>query len=199
MEGPRLPGGCEAPATANAGRMGCYFDETIELGRVSQQLFWHVDEYADRASAESARSRGQSVIVEAYGRIFLQTVNSDRGWRAGGGRHLVSVGPMAAPQGEPVTARFMQAMTAPGAATRPHVHDGPEAFYLLSGAICMETPTGEQTTSEGQTYLIGGGTPMQLTSAGDGVRRSLFLVLHRSSQPWMTMVEWVPEGRCGRR
>ena len=166
MEGPRLPGGCEAPASANSGRMGCYFDGSVELGPLSRDQYWHVDEFPDLASATRARLPGRSIVVEAYGRTFLQTISDDAGWRSAGGRRLASVGPMAAPRGEPVTARFMQAMTRPGAATRPHVHDGAEAFYLLSGAICMETPDGTQTTSEGQTYLIAGGVPMQLTSAG---------------------------------
>jgi hypothetical protein len=178
--------------------MGCYFDEAIDIGLLPAAAFWHVDEFPDYASA--ARAKGPaSVVVRGYGRIFMQTVNGQAQWRARGGRHLATVGPMDAPQGETVTARFMQAMTQRGASTRPHVHDGPEAFYLVSEAICMETPSGTQTTGAGQTYLINGGVPMQLTSAGQGVRRSLFVVLHRSSQPWMTMGDWKPTGACARR
>lgn len=196
MGSPRMPGACEASASANTGKMGCYFDEAVELGTSAGSAFWHVDEFPDATSAVQALASG-SAVVRAYGRIFLQTVNDDAGWRPAGGRHLATVGPMPTPKGSPVTARFMQAMTQPGANTRPHRHDGPEAFYLLSGAICMETPEGGQTTGPGETYWVRGGVPMQLTSAGKEVRRSLFVVLHSSSQPWMTMApDWTPTGAC---
>lgn len=196
MGGPRMAGACEASASANAGKLGCYFDEAVELGTFSGPAFWHVDEFPDADSATRAKG-AHSAVVRAYGRIFLQTVNDDARWRPAGGRHLATVGPMPAPQGTTVTARFMQAMTRPGANTRPHRHGGPEAFYVLSGAICMETPEGRQTTGAGGTYWVRGGVPMQLTSAGTGVRRSLFVVLHPSSQPWMTIAQdWTPAGAC---
>ena len=194
-----MPGACEAPASANTGKLGCYFDVAVEVGILPAQVYWHVDEFPDRASAQSARPRAGAVVTD-YGRTFLYTVSGDVEWRPSGGRRLATVGPMPAPQGAPMTARFMQAMTEPGATTRPHRHDGAEAFYLLSGAICMETPEGGRTTSEGETYWVRGGLPMQLTSAGGGTRRSLFVVLHRSSEPWMTMApDWTPTGACGQR
>jgi quercetin dioxygenase-like cupin family protein len=198
MGGPRMPGGCEAPAEANTGKLGCYYDASVKFGTLPASVFWHVDEFPDAASAAEAKGHA-SVVVRGYDRIFLHTVNGEAEWRAGGGRHLATVGPMPAPQGSPVTARFMQAMSQPGATTRPHRHDGAEAFYLLSGAICIETPDGDKTTVAGETYWVPARVPMQLTSAGAGLRRSLFLVLHASSQPWMTMApDWTPAGACRR-
>lgn len=196
MGGPRMAGACEASASANVGKHGCYFDQAITLGVLSAPAYYQVDEYADAATASKAKARG-SVVVAAYGRVFLQTVTTDAGWRAAGGHHLATVGPMEVPRGEPLIARFMQAMTLPGASTRPHRHHGPEAFYVLSGAICMETTEGVRTTGAGQTYWVRGGVPMQLTSTGDGERRSLFVVVHGASQPWMTMTpSWIPRGAC---
>lgn len=199
MSSPGMPGACEAPASANVGKAGCYFDVAVDVGALSSPAFFHVDEFSDAATAEAARGPG-GAVVHAYGRIFLETVNTDARWRPAGGRRLAMVGPMEAPRGTPVTARFMQAMTLPGAVTRPHLHAGPEAFFLLSGAICMETPAGGETTHAGDTYWVPGGVPMQLTSAGAGLRRSLFVVLHPSSQPWMTMTrDWTPSGACAQR
>lgn len=196
MGGPRMAGACEAPAAANSGREGCYFDAAVEIGTPPAEVYWHVDEYADAAAARAARGPG-SAVIEAYGRYFLQTVNGRADWRPAGGQHRATVGPMPAPRGGPVTARFMQAMTRPGASTRPHRHDGAEAFYLVSGAICMETPGGAATTGAGETYWVAGGVPMQLTSAGQGLRRSLFVVLHPSSEPWMRMApDFTPTGAC---
>ena len=198
MPGPRIPGACELPADANSGKLGCYFDAAVEITRLPGPAYYHVDEFADRVSAERARTSGGAVVL-AYDRVFLETVNADASWRPLGGNRLATVGPMPAPQGVPLTARFMQAMTLPGATTRPHQHDGPEAFYVLSGAICMETPDGGAITNAGQTYWVRGGVPMQLTSAGATPRRSLFVVLHATSQPWMTMAaDWAPVGACAR-
>ena len=196
----RLPGGCEAPARENPGQHGCYFDQSIQLGRLSSALFWHLDEFPDAGTATEQAKGRQSAVVRTYGRVFLHTFHANRQWRPEGGRRLATVGPLEAPRGAPVTARVMQAMTSPGAATQPHRHDGPEAFYVLSGSICMETPAGAQTTAAGETYVVNGDIPMQLTSAGDEVRRSLFVVLHRSSEPWMKNPgEWTPSGACAGR
>jgi len=193
-----VPGGCEAPAMSNQGKAGCYFDAEARVGRLGGAAYWHVDEFTDLSSARVQRVRG-SAVVFAYGRFFLQTVNSDLAWSPRGGRRLATVGPMPVPSGVPLTARFMQAMTPPGVTTRPHAHSGPEAFYLLDGAICMETPAGVRTTSRGQTYWVEGGSPMQLTSAPGGIRRSLLVVVHPTGQPWMTVAPgWQPRGACTR-
>ena len=196
MGGPRMAGACEASAIENTGKQGCYFDRSVPLGIVHGPVWYYVDEFPDVAAAQAAAVAG-SAVVQAYGRTFLQTVDTRRDWRPSAGRRLATVGPMTAPGGEPVIARFMQAMTAAGATTRPHRHDGPEAFYVLSGAICMETPDGARTTAAGGTYWVAGDVPMQLTSTGDGLRRSLFVVLHAASKPWMTMApDWTPRGTC---
>jgi hypothetical protein len=41
------------------------------------------------------------------------------------------------------------------------------------------------------------GPPMVLTGMGTEMRRSVVLVLHDSTQPWMTiMTDWKPAGAC---
>lgn len=196
MGTPRMPGGCHAPASENQGKFGCYFDAAIELVGLPSSVFYHIDEYPDRGAAERARTVG-SAVVEAYGRTFLQTVSGDGTWRPSGARRIATIGPLPRPPGNRITARFMQAMTRPGATTQPHSHDGPEAFHILSGTICMESPSGAATTGAGGNYWIGGGIPMQLSSVGTEIRRSLFIVLHPSSRPWMNVgIPWKPTGAC---
>ena len=196
MGGPRVPGGCEAPAAANQGKMGCYLDVAVEIGPLPGQVYWHIDEFPNEASARGAATRA-SAVVSAYGRTFLETVNADAAWRPRGGTRLAVVGPMPVPEGVPLTARFMQGMTEAGATTRPHRHSGPEGFLLLDGAICVETPAGAHRTNRWETLWLPGEMPMHLTSAAGGVRRSVLVVIHPSSQPWMTvMPEWTPTGAC---
>lgn len=45
--------------------------------------------------------------------------------------------------------------------------------------------------------MIAGGPPMMLSGIGQEIRRSVVLVLHDDTQPWMTMeTEWKPGGQC---
>jgi quercetin dioxygenase-like cupin family protein len=193
--GALLPGACEEPASLHQGQLGCYFDTAVQLRNPPRELYWHIEEFVDPAIAEGAKGPA-SAVVSAYDRTFLYTINGEAQFATPGGRPVSSVGPLPTPHADAITARFMQAMTKPGAMTRVHTHDGPEAFFLISGAICMDSPGGPAMTGAGQTYWIGGNVPMQLHHAGADVRRSIFLVLHPSSEPWMKMSDWKPAGGC---
>ena len=50
----------------------------------------------------------------------------------------------------------------------------------------------------GEPLLIDGDVPMQLTSIGGEVRRSLVLILHDAAQPWKVPAAspWAPKGLC---
>jgi len=97
------------------------------------------------------------------------------------------------------TASYLQAATSPGFRTDVHQHGGPKALFTLSGEVCVETTDGKLVgRAGGEPLLINGDVPMQLTSVGSGVRRSLVLILHDAAQPWKvpTASPWVPEGLC---
>ena len=193
--GALIPGACEEPASLHQGQLGCYFDTAVQLRNPPSELYWHIEEFVDPAIAEGAKGPA-SAVVSAYDRTFLYTINGEAQFATPGGRPVSSIGPLPTPHAEAITARFMQAMTEPGAMTRVHTHDGPEAFFLISGAICMDSLGGPAITGAGQTYWIGGNLPMQLHHAGTDVRRSIFVVLHPSSEPWMKMSDWKPTGGC---
>jgi hypothetical protein len=93
----------------------------------------------------------------------------------------------------------MQAATSPGFQTDVHQHGGPEALFTLSGEVCVETPNGKLVgRAGGQPLLIDGDVPMQLTSIGGEVRRSLVLILHGAAQPWKVAAAtpWAPKRLC---
>ncbi len=93
----------------------------------------------------------------------------------------------------------MRAATSPGFQTDVHQHGGPEALFTLSGEVCVETPDGKLVGRPGGgPLLIDGDLPMQLTSVGRGVRRSLVLILHDTAQPWKVPAAspWVLKGLC---
>ena len=83
--------------------------------------------------------------------------------------------------------------------TTAHRHSGVEAWYLFEGAQCLETPAGITTIRAGESAMAAAGPPMVLNHVGADTRRSVLLVLHESSEPWISRVsDWVPRGLCPR-
>jgi quercetin dioxygenase-like cupin family protein len=78
-----------------------------------------------------------------------------------------------------------------------HRHPGPEAWYNLTGETCLETPEGRLLSRGGETLIVPGGPPMELTATGTDTRRSLVLILHDTSMPaGMPAPDWKPKGLC---
>jgi quercetin dioxygenase-like cupin family protein len=165
----------------------------------SGPIYWHLDTYRTRAEAE-ALSGPRSTVVEAFAKVWLFTI-AEAGWRPAVGVRVATVGPLQVrPEGR-YTASYMQAATSPGFQTDVHQHGGPEALLTLSGEVCVETPEGKLVgRAGGDPLLIKGGIPMQLTSVGREMRRSLVLILHDAAQPWKvpSASPWTPKGLCAR-
>jgi quercetin dioxygenase-like cupin family protein len=191
-----VPGGCNTPAGERTSEVGCYLDATELLGELPQgPLFWHLYNYPTRAAAEAAKgSRG--TVVESFDRVWLYTI-AEAGWHPSSGARVAVIGPLRTVAGKQYTARYMEAVFRPGMQARTHQHSGPEAWYLVSGSQCLETPEGITVAHAGDSAVVREGPPMTLSSVGAETRRSVLLVLHDSSQPWMTLTsEWTPKGLC---
>ena len=164
------------------------------------QIYWHLDTYRTRAEAD-AFGGPRSTVVEAFGKVWLFTI-AEAGWRPTGGVRVATIGPLRVnPEGRPYRASYMQAATSPGFQTDVHQHGGPEALFTLSGEVCVETPEGKLVgRAGGDPLLINGDFPMQLTSVGSEMRRSLVLILHDATQPWKvpSTSPWTPKGLCVR-
>lgn len=192
-----VPGRCEAKAQNGGGAEGCFWNASIPIVGAATQLYWHIDRFPDVASADAARTPRSAVTTALGGHVFLQTVTEDAGWRPGGGQRLSTVGPLVVPSGAQLTARLMEATTSKESATFPHIHSGPEGFFLLEGSICVETPAGAHRAGAGASLALPGGVPMQLNHAGKAVRRSLVLVIHPTTKPWIDRKpQWRPTGAC---
>jgi quercetin dioxygenase-like cupin family protein len=91
----------------------------------------------------------------------------------------------------------MAARFEPGMRTRPHSHPGPEAWVVLEGSQCLETPDGANIVAAGRSGIVKGGTPMMLFSHGDATRRSLVLILHDADRPATNLAtDWRPSRLC---
>jgi quercetin dioxygenase-like cupin family protein len=158
-------------------------------------LYWHVYEFASVAKARQAQD-DQSLIIEAYGRVWLEAVAAQR-WTAQGGRHVATVGPMQTLSSLPQTASFMEAMFVPGMRSRVHTHPGPEAWVVLEGEQCLETTEGLIRVRAGESMMVRGGIPMALYGTGKSIRRALVLIIHPTGQPLgMTYNGWQPTDSC---
>ena len=156
-------------------------------------LYWHLDTFPDRAAATAA-SGGRGAVAESFGKIWLFTI-AEQGWRPVNGTHVARVGPLPLTTGGTFTATYLEAATDPGFQTDVHQHAGPEALYTISGAVCLETPSGKLVgRAGGEPLLLAGDQPMRLTSVGTEKRRSIVLVLHDSSRPWKDPAAgWTPK------
>jgi quercetin dioxygenase-like cupin family protein len=193
-----VPGGCSIPRTGPADAVGCYLAGTESLGVApASPLFWHIDAYATRAAAESAR-RAHGTVAEAHGRAWLFTI-AEAEWRPDRGERVARVGPLPLTPGRTYAAHYIEGVVPPLARTPVHRHAGPEAWYVLEGAQCLETPDGVRVVRAGESLVIPEGPPMLLTGAGPSVRRVLTLVVHDAAQPWtIPTSSWTPTGACSR-
>ena len=74
--------------------------------------------------------------------------------------------------------------------TRVHSHPGPEAFYVLEGEQCMETPAQKRKLRAGESFIVPPGPHVQAAAHG---RRNIALVLSGSGEPERTKQRLVIE------
>ena len=189
--------GCK-PASERVGdQKGCWILADQGLGRLPQKpMFWHLVNYPTRAEAETAKGP-YGTVIEAFEKIWLSTI-AESGWQTPGGTRVAEIGPLPGISNEQYTAHYMEAVSAPGSSSvNVHRHDGPEAWYTLTGEVCLETPDGMKIGRAGESTIAPPIRPMTATTVGTELRRSLVLVLYETAKPWVTVVsDWTPKGLC---
>lgn len=168
------------------------------LGRLpAGPLYWSLYTFADTRAAERVKPPHAS-IVEAFGQVWLFDLG-DKGAKLEGGRHMADVGPLPldATQGD-FSVEYLKSTFAPGMTAPVHVHSGPEAFYAISGASCLETPDGVQVArGAGHSLMVRRGPPMLLMAIGQETRQGFALILHEDGKPPTTLTAaWTPKGLC---
>lgn len=171
----------------------------VDVGALpAAPIYWSIYSFADPAAAERAKPAHAAAVVEAFGKIWLFVVGSKPG-ELPGGRRLRDIGPLPLDaRGGAYSAEFLKSTFSPGMTAPLHVHSGPEAFYALDGASCLETPDGAQVArGEGHALMVRGGPPMLLAAIGQTTRHGFALILHDGAQPPTTLVhDWAPKGLC---
>ena len=184
---------CE-PANGREGRPGCWVLASAPVSSSTAPLYWHVYEIE---SAEQGRPADPpSRVIRAFGRTWLVAV-AEQNWSANTGREVATVGPLHLLSASPHTASFMEATFTPGMFSRIHTHPGPEAWVVIEGQQCLETPEGVVRGGAGDAMMVRGGIPMQLFSSGAAIRKALVLIIHPTGQALgTTNLEWQPKGVC---
>ena len=176
---------------------GCWIMARVPQPEMPEATtFWHIYAYASRAEADAVNGE-RGTVIEGLGKVWLLAIAA-AGWRPSpSATPIAEIGPLHVKPGEKYTARYMVAIFTPAMTTPVHRHFGPEAWYTLSGEVCLETPDGKLVGRAGESTIVPAGPRMKLTATGKEKRRSLVLILHESSQPSGILVsDWTPKGLC---
>jgi quercetin dioxygenase-like cupin family protein len=178
--------------------VGCWIIAHDKIGTLQNaQTYWHIDTYPSEVAAMSAKGPRGSVL-QAFGKVWLLTIDDAPKWSARGGEHVADIGPLPIRAGGEYAAQYMQAIFEPGMTAPSHHHSGPEAWYTIAGETCLETPDGKMIgKAGGPPVIVQGGPPMHLTATGTEQRRAMVLILHDASQPATSPAhDWSPKGLC---
>ena len=158
-------------------------------------LVWRFEDFPTLKAAQDAGTPA-SVVVEAAGKIWLLTLGA-KGGRSNGGTLVAETEVLPAiPPGPSYEIVVAEADLSPEANVMTHKHSGPETWYLLRGEQCLELPARAVRARAGQTMSAPAETPMKLNIVGPGKRDALFLIVHDSSKPFNTLLDWSPKGLC---
>ena len=158
-------------------------------------LVWRFENFS-RVEAAQAASTPASVVVETAGKVWLLTL-ATKGGRTKGGTLVAETELLPSiPPGPSYEIVVAEADLGPDANVMTHKHSGPETWYLLSGEQCLELPDRAVRARVGETMSAPAETPMKLNIVGPGKRDALFLVIHDSSKPFNTFLDWNPKGLC---
>ena len=191
---PPVPGLCTAPVPADRETPGCYQTSELDLVGAPASLYWHIRQYPTEAAAITELGRHRwAAVATAHSRYWLYILGKT-GESAKGGVERAVIGPLAVPA-DPAVAHFSEAIFPPGMRTRVHSHPGPEAFYIVEGEQCMETPSDKRTIRAGGTYIVPSGPHLQAAPHG---RRNLVLIIAPKGVPFVIPGggQWKPSGYC---
>ena len=188
--------GCiDVPAGQARPEFGCFNIATEKaLQFPATNLYWHLRTFPNRSAAEAAKSP-TGMVVEEDGRVW-QSEFGGHDLALHGGQPVAVIGPLQLPAAKSYTAVLSYAVLRPGDRSMVHTHAGPEAWYMLAGEQCLETPTGTRKAKAGETMSVAPNLPMELAITGAAQRKSLVLVIYDSSQPQAIPSDWKPLGGC---
>lgn len=178
-------------------KTGCQLVGQKHVAKFSGPLFWHLTRFPSKKAAEA--SLGPiAFVVNAEDQYWLFSFGA-RDAAPRQGKTIAHIGPLPMASADAYEIVAYRVVMPPGAYTQVHKHPGPEAWYILDGQQCLETPAGIQRARAGETMMAPPNTPMRLTNSGSVIRRAFFIIIHDAAQPSGSPVStWKPTGVCDR-
>jgi quercetin dioxygenase-like cupin family protein len=197
-QGAAGPSGVCRPANLRDQEAGCWILADDRIGTLATSpVYWALDVYTTVAAANADKGP-RGTVVESLGKTWLLTIENAKS-RSTHGRRIAEIGPLEIVEGQSYSAQYMEAIFTPGMTAPEHTHSGPEAWYTEAGETCLETSDGRVQVGRagGPPVIVPMGLSMHLTATGTAQRRSLVLILHRSSLPPTTVERrWIAKGLC---
>jgi quercetin dioxygenase-like cupin family protein len=173
---------CAENSPERGGGIGCSVVESKVLPDGLQgPVFWHIDRF-DSAETARAAAGPASVALDSAGTWWLMTIERDLS-NHHGGRHTAGVGPLPLPTASRYAMQVLSVAWTQGLYSLVHRHSGVEAFYVIDGEQCMQTPERATTVRRGETITLPTGVTMRVTATGSGIRRALAVIVHDAAQP----------------
>jgi quercetin dioxygenase-like cupin family protein len=187
----------DVPPGEKRPEFGCFNVGTVTgLHFSNPSVYWHLLAFPTRKAADAAKS-ASGIVVEEDGRAWLSEFGAQNN-APRGGESIAVVGPLQLPAAQSYAAVLSYAVMRPGDSSRVHTHPGPEAWYVLAGEQCLETPAGATRGRVGGTMTVPSNVPMELNVTGKTLRRAFALVIHDAAQPRGIPSDWKPSGACSK-
>ncbi len=179
---------CVENSPERRGEIGCSIIENKSLpDGLKEPVYWHIGRF-DSLDAARAAVGPASVAFEAAGTSWLMTIETQTVDHHGG-IHVTQVGPLQLPRAPKYAIQVNSSKFTPGMYSLAHLHSGVEAFYVIEGELCLETPTEAKTLRKGETLAIPTGIPMRVVITGSTPRHALAIIVHDATQPSTTRIE----------
>lgn len=199
--GPHAHGAVMCNDSATPGRLPPNTDCAILLHKNFDTLppgplVWRFENLSTIEAAHRI-STPTSVVVEAGSKVWLITLAAKGGHSEGATFVTETKLLPPIPHGRSYEIIVSEANIGAEARVMTHKHSGPETWFLLTGEQCVELPGRVVRGRVGQTPMsVPAETPMALHVTGSAKRDAIFLVVHDSSKPWNTPLDWQPKGLC---
>ncbi|MGZ8377060.1 MAG: hypothetical protein ACXWZS_13440 [Gemmatirosa sp.] len=191
---------CEDQGLRDGAAFGCQLLARPTVTRFPPgPLFWHLARFDTRDAAQVA-ARFTDIVTEVTTDAGPETWLHRFGVEADvprGGTGTALVGPLTLPRATAYRIDVLYAVMPAGARTAAHAHPGPEAWYLLAGAQCVETREGAAHAAAGEGGVgPRAGAAMQHVSTGADALRALLVVIRDPARPRTAPSRWKPKGAC---
>jgi quercetin dioxygenase-like cupin family protein len=182
---------CVENSPERRGGMGCsYVENKVLNGPLREPLYWHIDRFDHGENARAAVGP-DSVAFEAHGAWWLLSIESTVNGHHGG-THVNEVLLPPLPPAAKYSMLVISSYISPGLTSRVHHHSGVEAFYVVDGEQCLETPTRAYPMKTGDVLVLPTGVTMQMVTTGVAPRRAIAVVIYDAEQPPTTPTENAP-------